>query len=266
MLTLPRSVKIYLSSLPMDMRRGHDGLFAVVRSWGLDPFSGHLFAFMGKRGDRIKILVFERGGFLLRYKRLGKGRFRVPRVHTRDTVAEEPDGGNLLVRIWRGLGSGNRPELLSDLARDGETDRGEGGQTDRCRGSFASERDSSRGAYDVAARAHRHCAGDSTPVRNDVSYRSISRPLVEVVRASNLPVEIKLLRPPDVRAAARGAARIRCSVVRCRSLMACLVAACPSRKAVRRRFEGLLAERQRWRLSVWKFICSKPGTDGTAAG
>ena len=80
MLTLPRSVKIYLSSLPMDMRRGHDGLFAVVRSWGLDPFSGHLFAFVGKRGDRIKILVFERGGFLLLYKRLEKGRFRVPRV------------------------------------------------------------------------------------------------------------------------------------------------------------------------------------------
>ena len=62
------------------MRRGHDGLFAVVRSWGLDPFSGHLFAFVGKRGDRIKILVFERGGFLLLYKRLEKGRFRVPRV------------------------------------------------------------------------------------------------------------------------------------------------------------------------------------------
>ena len=37
-LPLPRSVKIYLSSLPMDTRRGHDGLFAVVRSWGLEPF------------------------------------------------------------------------------------------------------------------------------------------------------------------------------------------------------------------------------------
>ena len=80
MLSLSRAVKIYLASAPMDMRRGHDGLFAVVRSMGLDPFSGHLFAFVGKRGDRIKILVFERGGFLLLYKRLEKGRFRIPRV------------------------------------------------------------------------------------------------------------------------------------------------------------------------------------------
>ena len=80
MLSLPRSVKVYLSSAPMDMRRGHDGLFAVVKQWGLDPFSGHLFAFVGKRGDRIKILVWDRGGFLLLYKRLEKGRFRLPRV------------------------------------------------------------------------------------------------------------------------------------------------------------------------------------------
>lgn len=80
MLSLPRSVKIYLSSAPMDMRCGHDGLFAVVKRWQLDPFSGHLFAFVGKRGDRIKILVWDRGGFLLLYKRLEQGRFRLPRV------------------------------------------------------------------------------------------------------------------------------------------------------------------------------------------
>lgn len=86
MLSLSRAVKIYLSSAPMDMRRGHDGLFAVVRSWGLDPFSGHLFAFVGKRGDRIKILVFERGGFVLLYKRLEKGRFRLPRVSADSTT------------------------------------------------------------------------------------------------------------------------------------------------------------------------------------
>lgn len=86
MLSLPHSVKVYLSSVPMDMRRGHDGLFAVVKQWGLDPFSGNLFAFVGKRGDRIKILVWERGGFLLLYKRLEKGRFRLPRVPAGSTT------------------------------------------------------------------------------------------------------------------------------------------------------------------------------------
>ena len=73
-------VRVYLASQPVDMRAGHDGLFAIVKSWDLDPFSGDLFAFIGKRGDRAKILVWHRGGFLLLYKRLEKGRFRIPAI------------------------------------------------------------------------------------------------------------------------------------------------------------------------------------------
>jgi transposase len=80
MLTFAPSLRVFLASEPVDMRRGHDGLFAIVKSWDLDPFSGDLFAFVGKRGDRVKILVWHRGGFLLLYKRLEKGRFRIPRV------------------------------------------------------------------------------------------------------------------------------------------------------------------------------------------
>lgn len=80
MLSFSPSVRVYLASEPVDMRRGHDGLFAIVKSWELDPFSGHLFCFVGKRRDRVKILVWNRGGFLLLYKRLEQGRFRIPRV------------------------------------------------------------------------------------------------------------------------------------------------------------------------------------------
>jgi len=81
MLTLPRSVRVYLASEPVDMRRGHDGLLAIVRDlWGMDAFSGHLFCFVGRRADRVKILVWDRGGFVLYYKRLEKGRFRLPRA------------------------------------------------------------------------------------------------------------------------------------------------------------------------------------------
>jgi transposase len=81
---------VYLASQPVDMRAGHDGLFAIVKSWDLDPFSGHLFAFIGKRGDRAKVLVWHRGGFLLLYKRLEKGRFRIPKVQpgTRTAVLD----------------------------------------------------------------------------------------------------------------------------------------------------------------------------------
>ncbi len=87
MLSFSPSVRVYLASEPVDMRRGHDGLFSIVRSWELDPFSGHLFCFVGKRRDRVKVLVWHRGGFLLLYKRLEKGRFRIPRVPTGSRIA-----------------------------------------------------------------------------------------------------------------------------------------------------------------------------------
>lgn len=77
---LPRALRIWLVIEPVDMRLGHDGLLGRVRSGlGLDPFSGHLFVFLGKRRDRCKILVWDRGGFVLYYKRLEKGRFTLPK-------------------------------------------------------------------------------------------------------------------------------------------------------------------------------------------
>jgi transposase len=80
-LTLPSAVKILLATEPVDMRKSIDGLMAVVRSgWGEDVYSGHLFVFVSRRGDRVKVLTFSRGGFILYYKRLEQGRFRLPRV------------------------------------------------------------------------------------------------------------------------------------------------------------------------------------------
>lgn len=81
MLTLPPSVRIYLASEPVDMRRGHDGLAAIVQSqWAVDLYEGHLFVFVGRRSDRVKILFWDRGGFVLYYKRLERGRFRLPKI------------------------------------------------------------------------------------------------------------------------------------------------------------------------------------------
>ena len=65
MLMLPRSVKIWLATEPTDMRRGHDGLMSIAKNaLGLDPYSGHLVVFLGKRRDRCKIVFFDRGGFV----------------------------------------------------------------------------------------------------------------------------------------------------------------------------------------------------------
>jgi len=83
-LTLPPSVRIYLATGKVDLRRGHDGLGAIVRNqWKVDIYGGHLFVFVGRRADRCKILFWDRGGFVLYYKRLERGRFRVPKVERR---------------------------------------------------------------------------------------------------------------------------------------------------------------------------------------
>lgn len=61
------------------MRLGMDGLAAVARSrLGLDPLSGHLILFRNRRGDRLKILMWDRSGFWVLYKRLEKGTFSWP--------------------------------------------------------------------------------------------------------------------------------------------------------------------------------------------
>lgn len=78
-LSFPAWTKIYLASAPVDMRRDHDRLCALVRSvFELDPYSGQVFVFVGRRRDRVKVVYWDRGGFVLYYKRLAKGRFRVP--------------------------------------------------------------------------------------------------------------------------------------------------------------------------------------------
>lgn len=78
MLMLPASVRIYLAAGHCDMRKGFDTLAAIVReTFGDDPLSGHLFVFRSRRGDRIKILWWDRDGFAIWMKRLERGAFRV---------------------------------------------------------------------------------------------------------------------------------------------------------------------------------------------
>lgn len=73
--------RIWLAAEPADMRRGFDRLAEMARQvTGEDPLSGHLFLFRSRRGDRLKILVWEGDGFVLWYKRLETGTFRLPAV------------------------------------------------------------------------------------------------------------------------------------------------------------------------------------------
>ena len=79
MLTLSPAVRIYVATGATDLRRSVDGLSAVVRErFEVDPLSGHLFLFRNRRGDRLKILVWDRSGFWVLYKRLERGTFAWP--------------------------------------------------------------------------------------------------------------------------------------------------------------------------------------------
>ena len=75
------STRIWLAAEAVDMRCGFDRLAERVQTaLGHDPLAGHLFLFRSRRGDRLKILVWDRDGFLLWYKRLETGVFKWPKA------------------------------------------------------------------------------------------------------------------------------------------------------------------------------------------
>ena len=96
MLTLPASVRIYVAADPVDLRRGFDGLAAATRSLiRRDPLSGHLFVFLNRRRNRMKLLVWDRTGYLLLYKRLERGTFHLPVQPQAGQGHVELDAGDL---------------------------------------------------------------------------------------------------------------------------------------------------------------------------
>lgn len=96
MLTLPASVRIYVAAEAVDLRRGFDGLAAATRSIiGSEPMNGHLFCFLNRRRNRIKMLVWDRTGYLCLYKRLERGCFALPTEPAIGKRHIEVDAGEL---------------------------------------------------------------------------------------------------------------------------------------------------------------------------
>ena len=79
MLSIPANVSVYLCTKATDMRKGFDGLYALVlQVFKRDPLDGHLFLFVNRRRDRLKILWWDRDGMALFYKRLEAGTYQLP--------------------------------------------------------------------------------------------------------------------------------------------------------------------------------------------
>ena len=80
MLSLSPPLQVFMAVEPVDLRKGFDGLSAVVQTvFQRDVLDGHLFLFLNRRRDRIKILWWDRDGLEVFYKRLERGSYEVPR-------------------------------------------------------------------------------------------------------------------------------------------------------------------------------------------
>jgi transposase len=90
MINLPHPVRVFLHSPPTDLRKGFDALSGLVTTaFFQDPTSGHLFLFVNRRRDRLKILYWDRGdGLAIWYKRLETGSFQLPTA-AREAVSIE---------------------------------------------------------------------------------------------------------------------------------------------------------------------------------
>lgn len=91
MIMLPAAVRIFLCTRPTDMRKSFDGLTGLVQEcFHQGVLTGHLFLFLNRRRDRIKILFFDRDGLVIWYKRLEAGSFEVPSPSEGDGIELQP--------------------------------------------------------------------------------------------------------------------------------------------------------------------------------
>lgn len=95
MLGFTTAQRYYLYRSGADMRKSYDGLSGLVRQ-GLcrDPLSGEVFIFLNRRRTQMKLLVWDRSGFVIWGKRLERGTFELP---------QHSDGGASVLMRWEEL-------------------------------------------------------------------------------------------------------------------------------------------------------------------
>ena len=89
MISIASSTRIFVAISPTDMRKGFDGLQGLVSgALGQDPLSGHLFLFVNRRRDQLKVLYWDGDGLAIWYRRLEQGTFQMPSIRDDQTSAE----------------------------------------------------------------------------------------------------------------------------------------------------------------------------------
>jgi transposase len=115
MIALPSGTRVWVAAGVTDMRKGMDGLAALVQTTlAENPFSGHIFVFRGRRGDLVKLVWFDGDGLCLLAKRLERGRFVWPQA-TSGTVALSAAQLSMLLEgiDWRRPVKTWQPELAA---------------------------------------------------------------------------------------------------------------------------------------------------------
>jgi transposase len=98
-ISLPHTVRVFLCTPATDLRKGFDALSGLVTTaFAQDPTSGHLFLFVNRRRDRLKILYWDRDGLAIWYKRLETGSFQIPAVsHDAASIEMSPTQLSLIL-------------------------------------------------------------------------------------------------------------------------------------------------------------------------
>jgi transposase len=85
---VPRAVRVYFATQPQNLRRSFDGLSNEIRhALGHNPLDGHVFVFLNRRRNQVKLIVWTRGGFTIVHKRLERGTFTFPSRVTGDATS-----------------------------------------------------------------------------------------------------------------------------------------------------------------------------------
>lgn len=103
MILLPRAVRVYFATTPTNLRKSFEGLSNDVRTvLARDPLTGHVFVFLNRRRNQVKLLLWTRGGFTIVHKRLERGTFTFP-AHVATGAASVPIDAHELGMLLEGI-------------------------------------------------------------------------------------------------------------------------------------------------------------------